>query len=95
MIGDLALHVAHDMHDVGVPLDLHELRHLDSAGLGNTTDVVAPQVDQHDVLGDLFLVCQEIGGIRLIFRLCRAARPRTGNRMVGDSRAFQPHQQLR
>jgi hypothetical protein len=38
---------------MGVALDLHELGDLDRAELGDTADVVPPEVDQHDVLGAL------------------------------------------
>src|SRR5690606_6890637 len=44
-----AAHVGHQVHDVGIALDGHGVRDLDRAGLGNAADVVAGQVDEHDV----------------------------------------------
>jgi len=38
------------VHDVRVALDAHDLGDLDGAGGGHAPDVVAPEVDEHDVL---------------------------------------------
>ena len=49
------------MHDVRVALDAVEGRHRDAAGLGHAPDVVAGEVDEHGVLGELLLVGQQVG----------------------------------
>ena len=48
------------MHDVGIALDGHELVHLHRAHPGHPAHVVAPEVHQHDVLGALLRVGQQI-----------------------------------
>ena len=50
--------------------------HLDRAGLGNATDVVARQVDQHDMLGALFGVAHQ-------FHLGRFVQLRRGAAWAG------------
>src|SRR5690606_18934232 len=46
-------HVGGDVHDVGEALHHHLLGDPHRAGGGDAADVVAAQVDQHQVLGDL------------------------------------------
>ena len=69
------------MHDVRVALDVKDLRHLDGAGLGDAADVVAAEVEQHDVLGELLLVVAQLLGEPLVLEGVRAARPRAGDRV--------------
>jgi hypothetical protein len=71
---------------------------LTAAGLGDAADVVARQVDQHQVLGALLRVGQQLG-LGAPCRLGRgAARPGAGQRADGDlvalGRAFLAHQDL-
>ena len=54
-------HVAHDVHDVAVVLDLHELVDGHRARRAHAAEVVAAQVDEHDVLGALLLVGEQVG----------------------------------
>ncbi len=46
---------AHQVHDVGVALHLHELGDPDAAGGAHPAEVVASEVDEHEVLGLLLL----------------------------------------
>jgi len=55
-----------------------------AAGLRDAPDVVAPQIDQHDVLGALLGVGQQLVGKRRVFGWCRAAPPRAGDRPHRD-----------
>ena len=48
------------MHHIGVALDDHLLGDLHRAGGGDAADIVAAQVDQHQVLGDLLGIGQQI-----------------------------------
>ena len=50
------------MHHVRVSLDLHHVGQLDRAELGHPADVVAAQVDEHDVLGPFLGIGQELLG---------------------------------
>ena len=46
----------HDVHDVAVALDRHELDDLDRARFAHPPEVVAAEVDEHEVLGPLLRV---------------------------------------
>ena len=48
------------MHDVGEPLHLHHFRDLDGTGVADAADVVASEVQEHDVLGALFFAALEL-----------------------------------
>ena len=67
-----ALDVADDVHHVRVALDDEGVGHLDAAGLRDAADVVARQVDQHQVLGALL-------------RVGRAARSRCARSASGEA----------
>ena len=62
------------MHDVGVPLDDHQLGDAHSAGLADATEIVAAEVHQHDVLGALLLVGQQVTLVLVVLFLRLAAR---------------------
>ena len=49
-------HDRDEVHDVRVALERHVGRHPHRAVLGDAADVVAAEVDEHDVLGALLLV---------------------------------------
>ena len=74
----VAGHRGDDVHDVGVGLDGHERLDLDRAVLAHPAEVVAAEVDEHDVLGALLLVLEQLA------RRC-ARRPRR-RRRAGASR---------
>ena len=48
--------IAHDMHDMAVTFDCETVRDFDAAALGDAADIVAPEIEQHQVLGALFRV---------------------------------------
>ncbi len=68
------------MHDVGVTLDGHQFFGLHGAVLADATQIVAPQIDEHDVLGALFFTSEHFLFEALIFGfiLAAPARPRDG-----------------
>ena len=57
------------MHDVAVALDAAKGTNFNAAGLGDAAEVVAGEIDEHDVLGGFFGVGQqfalegEVGGV--------------------------------
>src|SRR5690606_30451560 len=53
-------HVADDVVHVGVAFHSHQLVHLDTAGDAYPAQVVALEVDQHDVLGALLGVADQL-----------------------------------
>ena len=83
------------MHDVGVAFDAEEFRHPDAADLGHPAHVVAPQVHQHQVLGPLLGVGQQLRLQRLVFGRRGAPGPGAGDGPVADLAVLQAHQDLR
>ena len=83
------------MHHVRVALDDQPLGDLHRAGGGDAPDVVAPEIDEHDVLGDLLGVVQQLLLELEVVALHGAARTRARDRPHGDLAAFDPHHHLR
>ena len=78
------------MHHVAVALDDHLFFDVDTAGLGDAAEIVARQIDQHDVLGALLRIGQQFRGVPRIFLRGLAAPAGAGNRadfceIVGDA----------
>ena len=92
--GELALDARHQVHDVRVALERHELRHAHAADLRDAADVVAAEVHEHDVLGALLLVAPQLLGQPLILVRRRAAPPRAGDRVRLDVPALDAHEHL-
>jgi hypothetical protein len=65
--------VRDEMHDVRVALDDELLGHLDRAGNRDAADVVATEIEEHDVLGALLGIGEQAAASS---RLLRAWRPR-------------------
>ena len=55
-----------EVHDVRVALDLEQLGDADGARLADPAEVVARQVDEHQVLGALLLVALELVRERVV-----------------------------
>ncbi len=77
--GHLAGDGGDDVHHVRVALDGHEVDHLDRAGLADPAEVVAAEVDQHQVLGALLGVGEEFLGERLVLLRGGPAVPGAGD----------------
>ena len=54
-------HLRRQVHHVAVPLERHQLVDGDRAELGHPPDVVARQIDEHDVLGALLGMLHQLG----------------------------------
>ncbi len=74
--GDLGGHV----HHVAVALQGHHLVDVHAAELDDPADVVASQVHEHDVLGDLLGVLDELGGHAPVLLLGAAPPSGAGDR---------------
>ena len=94
ILGELALDDRDQVHDVRVALERHERRHAHAAVLAHAAEVVAAEIDEHDVLGALLLVALQLVGEALILFVGPAARPRAGNRMRHGMPPFDAHQHL-
>src|SRR5207253_2881052 len=74
-----AAHVRHDVMDVRVALHRHQLADRDAAWLTDAAEIVALEVDQHDVLGALLHARDELLLQPAIGRRVGAARARAGD----------------
>ena len=63
--------------------------------IGHAADVVAPEVDQHDVLGPLLGVGQQLFGQGAVLGLVGTAAPRPRQRPDRHHPVLDPHQDLR
>ena len=67
------------MHDVRIALDDHQVRDADGAVFRDAPYVVATEIDEHQVLGALLLVGDQLGHHAIVVG-CRApATARTGD----------------
>ncbi len=83
------------MEDVAVALDLHVLADGDRARPRDPPEVVAPEIDQHHVLGALLRVGLQLLGEQGVLLGVDAARPRAGDRVGGQPVALDLEQELR
>ena len=86
------------MHDVAVALHRKSLGHFYAAGLGNTADVVARKINQHDVLGSLLGIGHQLFFGRFV-HLGRVATgtcagQRTNRHLFAVGRSLLAHQNL-
>ncbi len=72
------------MHHLAVALDEELVGDLDRADLGDAADIVAAEIEQHQMLGALLGIGQQFRFERLILVRRRAARPGAGDRADGD-----------
>ena len=83
------------MHDVAKALDHHLFRDFDAADLGNPPDIVAPQIEQHEVLGQLLGVVAEFLLERVVLGQRLAPGPGSGDRADSNLLLAHPHQNFR
>ena len=62
IVGELAFDDRRQVHDVREALEAHELRHAHRPVVADAADVVAAEIDEHDVLGALLLVALQLLG---------------------------------
>ena len=72
------------MHDLAVALDEELVGDFDGADLGDAADVVAAEIEQHQMLGALLGIGEKLGLERLILVRRGAAPARAGDRADGD-----------
>src|ERR1700675_2626240 len=77
-----------DVHDVGKTLDVNELLDFDGAIVADTAEIVAAEIDKHDVFGTLLFAGQQFFFETLIFRFVFAARLGSGNGAVKNVAAL-------
>ena len=83
------------MHHVGKPLHHELLGDFDAADFRHAPDVVAAEVDEHQVLGELFGIVRQLPLHRHVVRFVAAAAPGAGQRPMHDHAVFEPRQDFR
>ena len=72
------------MHDVAVTFDGHDVADLHAAVAGDPANVVAAQIDEHDVLGPFLGIGDQFLGQARVFFLGQPAATRAGERADRD-----------
>jgi hypothetical protein len=83
------------MEHVAVALHFHVLGHGHTSGPSHSTQVVAPQINEHHVLGPFLGVALQRVGESVVLGRCGAARPRAGNRVSGHAIALDTDEKFR
>jgi hypothetical protein len=83
------------MHDVAVPAGGHELDGVHGPGVAHPLEVVAGQVDEHEVLRAFLVVGEQLLGQPDVVLRGLAARPRAGDGVGDDAAAGDLDQRLR
>ena len=76
---------------MAVALECHQLVDLHGAELGDAADVVAGEVDEHDVLGDLLRIFAQLGRHAPVVLFGLAPPAGAGDRARHHGRAVHPH----
>ena len=79
-VAQLARHLRGEVHHVAVALERHQLVDVDGAEAGHPPHVVAGQVDEHDVLGDLLGVLAQLAGHPAVVLVGAATAAGAGDR---------------
>ena len=83
------------MHHVGVAFHDHLLRERHGADFCHPADVVAPQVDEHEVFGDFLRVGQELALEGLVLLGCGAPGAGPCEGAIGNHPVFYSRQDFR
>ena len=87
-------HLRREVHHVAVALERHQLVDLLGAEPHDPTDVVARQVDEHDVLGDLLGVLAQLAGQAAVVLVGATPPPRARDRPGDHLAVEQLHHRL-
>ena len=84
-----------DVHDMTVALDNESLGHFDAAIGGDPADIIAPEIEEHEMFSNLFLVGQQVSlAFGIDYRIA-GAWPRACNRANGHAAVTHAHQDFR
>jgi hypothetical protein len=83
------------MHHLAVEFEDELVGDLDAADPSHAPDIVAPEIEQHEMLGSLLLVHQQLFGERFVLARRRTPSPRASDRPDGDPAIAHPDQDLR
>jgi len=90
----LAVHLAHQMEHVGVPLHDHEIGNPHAAESCHPPNVVPSEIDEHEMLGAFLLVGQQLARQPRVRFSASTARPRPGDRPHRHAAVTKPHEEL-
>ena len=94
LIRQFAHNIRNDMHHMAVAFDNEFFGWTHCAYFGDTTHIVAAQIQQHKMFGQFFFIAQQIRLKRAIFFGRCTAGACACNRANGDLAAFDLHQNL-
>ena len=84
-----------DVHHVAEAFDAHQRIDLYAPRHGDSPNIVAAEVNEHDVLRPLLLVREQFDRQPFVLFGRGPAPPRPGDGVVHDNAVFDPHQQFR
>ena len=90
--GELSDNVADDVHHVAVAFDGVARGHPHARSLGNPADIVAAEVEQHQVFGPLFRVCEQAFLVLAVFLVGPPSRAGAGDRADRHFAVAHPHE---
>ena len=76
----LAADIGNNVHHVAVALHDHHIVHAHTAILGNSTHIIASEIDEHDMLGAFLFIRKKLGSKRVIFLRGLPPPARSGDR---------------
>src|SRR2546430_17547732 len=91
-LAKLALDIRDDMHDMAIALDCKFLGYLDRADFGDAPDIIAPEIEQHQMLGAFLFICKKFCRQIFIFGLGLAAPAGASDWPDDDFPAAHPNQ---
>ena len=91
----MTVHVRNDVHDVRVALDDHQITDAHGAVVGHTADIIACEIDEHDVLGAFLGVIQQFLSQRIVFSGGFAPPASAGDGADVDAAVHALHMNLR
>ena len=91
---ELTNNIRDDMHDMRISLDTELISDINGTCLGNAPDIVAPEVDKHQMLCELFGIFQQFFFMRLVGFFGSTAWACTCQRSNSDFTVFETHENL-
>ena len=83
------------MHDMAVAFDEKAIGHFHRAGRSHAADIVAAQIEQHQMFGAFFRIGHQFTSESCVLALRGAAFARTGDGTDGHRAIAQTHQDFR
>src|SRR5687768_15221682 len=95
LLAQRPFYLADEMEHVTVPLNVHEAGNADGTVPRDAADIVSAEVDEHEVLGALFRIGEEVLGEGGVLFVGGAAYAGAGDGPYDDTAVLDPHEDLR